>query len=187
MFSNLKSQAKEAFVNPLAKHMRINPNVITLVAIVIMAAASYFAVYISLILAGALVFVSGFFDMIDGSIAKLHKKETRFGAFFDRTADRINDLLILVSIVIVLSPVYIHLLLGLVVISLVFLSSYMSSCIEALTKTKSGEALSWRGIRLLVITIGLLISQPLYTMVILLIISIYTTAERFYTARKVLG
>ncbi len=186
MFSNLKFQVKKAFVNPLAKHLKINPNVITLIAIVIMAAASYSAIYISLILAGILVFVSGFFDMTDGSIAKLHKKETKFGAFFDRTADRISDLLILAALTVILSPVYMHLLLGLVVMALVILSSYMSSCIESLTKTKAGEALSWRGVRLLVITIGLIASQPLYTMVILFIISIYTAVERFYTAYNVL-
>ncbi len=186
MFSNLKSRVKKTFVNPLAKHLKLNPNVITLIAIVIMLAASYSAIYINLILAGILVFVSGFFDMVDGSIAKLHRKETKFGAFFDRTGDRISDLLILVSLTVILSPVYIHLLLGLVVISLVVLSSYMSSCIESLTKTKAGEALSWRGIRLLAITIGLIVSQPLYTMVILLIISVYTAGERLYTAYRVL-
>jgi phosphatidylglycerophosphate synthase len=49
--------------------------------------------------AAILLLVSGFFDAADGAIARLFGKVSQFGGFFDSVTDRINELLVLSSII----------------------------------------------------------------------------------------
>jgi len=53
----------------------------------------------NLILASLLFLVSGFFDALDGVIARLYGRVTVFGGFLDSVLDRYADALILVGIV----------------------------------------------------------------------------------------
>ena len=48
---------------------------------------------------GFLILVAGFFDMLDGALARHKKKVTRFGAFLDSTLDRLSESIILLGIV----------------------------------------------------------------------------------------
>ena len=53
--------------------------------------------YIDPILGLSLMVISGFFDMMDGVMAKAQKKETLFGALLDSSFDRISDLCYLIG------------------------------------------------------------------------------------------
>ena len=52
-----------------------------------------------LLLAAALLLLSGFFDALDGAIARLYGKVTRFGAFCDSLIDKVGEMLVLSAIV----------------------------------------------------------------------------------------
>ena len=41
--------------------------------------------------AGLVIIVSGFFDLVDGQVARATNRVTRFGAFFDSVVDRYSD------------------------------------------------------------------------------------------------
>jgi CDP-diacylglycerol--glycerol-3-phosphate 3-phosphatidyltransferase len=41
--------------------------------------------------AGLVVFAAGFFDLVDGRVARASNQVTRFGAFFDSVLDRYSD------------------------------------------------------------------------------------------------
>ena len=85
----------------------------------------------------------------------------------------------------------VHLWLGLVVLVLVLLGSYASACLEAATKTKVGEKLSMRAVRLLLLVIAFLI-MPVNTNAIEVIfyviglLALVALSQRMWTARKVL-
>jgi len=50
-------------------------------------------------LASILILISGFFDAIDGMLARVNGKVTIFGGFFDSVADRYSDAAIIIGII----------------------------------------------------------------------------------------
>ena len=50
--------------------------------------------------AGAMLIVTGLFDMVDGMVARQTGSETPFGAFFDSVMDRYSDLIVYIGLII---------------------------------------------------------------------------------------
>jgi phosphatidylglycerophosphate synthase len=79
---------------------RINPNLLTLVGF----AFSFFtfiAIALDrLILGGIFLLVSGFFDLVDGAVARQTNTTSDFGGFLDSVLDRYSDLLVMCGILI---------------------------------------------------------------------------------------
>ncbi len=48
--------------------------------------------------AGVLVLTGGFFDILDGRVARLSKLGSKFGAFYDSTLDRISEIAVFLGI-----------------------------------------------------------------------------------------
>jgi phosphatidylglycerophosphate synthase len=70
---------------------RIHPNVLT-VSGTVLSIASSVVIVSGHFLSGAIVLAVGSFcDLLDGELARVSKKETAFGAFFDAVLDRISD------------------------------------------------------------------------------------------------
>jgi CDP-diacylglycerol--glycerol-3-phosphate 3-phosphatidyltransferase len=77
---------------------RLNPNVLTVLGtLVSLGAAAAFAAG-RFVTGGMLILAGGFFDLVDGVVARHHGISTRFGAFLDSTLDRLVDMAILVGI-----------------------------------------------------------------------------------------
>ena len=77
---------------------RINPNVLTFMGLVVNTwAAILFGSATAdtqkrlFIYAGLVIIFSGFFDLVDGQVARATNRVTRFGAFFDSVVDRYSD------------------------------------------------------------------------------------------------
>lgn len=77
---------------------KINPNVLTFMGLVVNAWAAFFFGYATaenqqrmFFLAGLIIIASGFFDLVDGEVARAQNRVTRFGAFFDSVVDRYSD------------------------------------------------------------------------------------------------
>jgi CDP-diacylglycerol---glycerol-3-phosphate 3-phosphatidyltransferase len=77
---------------------RINPNVLTLMGLVVNSYAAFLFGYANgdnqrrmFFYAGLVIIGSGFFDLVDGRVARASNKVTRFGAFFDSVVDRYSD------------------------------------------------------------------------------------------------
>ena len=96
----------DALVRALA---RFSPDVLTITGLVLNGVAcAFFAVaggpgYTSpaLLRVGGLVALAGaVFDMLDGRVARLRGRETRFGAFLDSTMDRYSDMLLYLGLMI---------------------------------------------------------------------------------------
>src|SRR6266403_1686925 len=65
---------------------RINPNVLTFLGLVVNTIAAFMFRYAGLVIIG-----SGFFDLVDGRVARASNRVTRFGGFFDSVIDRYSD------------------------------------------------------------------------------------------------
>ncbi|MCD6477585.1 MAG: CDP-alcohol phosphatidyltransferase family protein [Candidatus Aenigmarchaeota archaeon] len=173
----------ESFLVPVAKRLNVNPNIITLLAIIFMFLCGY-EIFLSNIVLGALfLFISGFLDLLDGTVAKFHKTTSKFGMFFDRVGDRISDFVLIFSTFL---GGYVSAVIAFTTIFFVYMASYESSVIESGTKSKVGEKLSMRAVRLSVMFFGLLFSQVYYAVLIVLLIGIYSFFERFYHAWRYL-
>src|SRR5438309_10640699 len=77
---------------------KINPNVLTFMGLVVNAWAAFFFGYATaqnqqrmFFYAGLIIIGSGFFDLVDGEVARAQNRVTRFGAFFDSVVDRYSD------------------------------------------------------------------------------------------------
>lgn len=76
----------------------LSPHALTLTGTAVsLAAAAAFAAG-STFAAGLLVLAGGFFDLVDGVVARHRGMETRFGAFLDSTLDRFADIAVLVGL-----------------------------------------------------------------------------------------
>ena len=87
----------DAIVRMLAL-TRINPNVLTLMGLVVNTYAAFLFGYATgenqrrmFFYAGLVIIASGFFDLVDGRVARASNQVTRFGGFFDSVVDRYSD------------------------------------------------------------------------------------------------
>src|SRR5712692_11459111 len=77
---------------------RINPNVLTFLGLVVNTIAAFLFGYANgdsqgrmFRYAGLVIIGSGFFDLVDGRVARASNRVTRFGGFFDSVIDRYSD------------------------------------------------------------------------------------------------
>jgi CDP-diacylglycerol--glycerol-3-phosphate 3-phosphatidyltransferase len=88
-------------IEPVADFLvkrRVNPNVITTIGTLctIAAAVSYAFGHISI--GGWILGLTALFDVLDGIVARRTGRETKFGAFYDSSLDRISDGMILAGL-----------------------------------------------------------------------------------------
>jgi len=87
----------DAPLEKVAKHIPVHPNVITIVGFLLTVFASaVLAAHIRL--GGGLVLAAGFFDVLDGVVARVNDKKSAFGAFLDSVLDRYSDAFILLAV-----------------------------------------------------------------------------------------
>src|SRR5207245_140077 len=78
--------------------LRIHPNILTFVGVLINVLAAYALGAGRFLLAGIIMIVANIFDFIDGKVALQLHLQSRFGAFWDSTLDRVSDLALLVGL-----------------------------------------------------------------------------------------
>jgi archaetidylinositol phosphate synthase len=127
-----------------------------------------------------LLLAGGFFDVVDGSVAKITKTTSRKGAFIDSTLDKISETIIFLGIAIgeLANPI-----LCLIAVSSSLLVSYTRSRAETLGIDLSGVGFGERAERILILAVmGLLpFSHSLeYGVIIVIGISIITVIQRIY-------
>ena len=79
--------------------LRIHPNTLTLVGVIINVGAAWALAHDRFVLAGFVMIVANIFDFIDGKVAHRLQLQSRFGAFWDSTLDRFSDLALLVGLI----------------------------------------------------------------------------------------
>ncbi len=141
-----------------------------------------------LIIGGILLLVSGFFDIVDGQVARVTKKTSKRGGFLDSVFDKIAEVAIFLGILIggFAEPYLVFL-----AITLSLLVSYTRSRAESLGINLQGIGIGERAERLLVIAIigiiGGIISEIKfmeYAVIIVIIIAGITFIQRIVVTAK---
>jgi CDP-diacylglycerol---serine O-phosphatidyltransferase len=89
-FSSRPQRNRRIQINKMKKGIFILPSLLTLTSIFFSFYSMIAAIKAEFLLAGALILVAGFFDGIDGKVARLTKTTTRFGLELDSLADVIS-------------------------------------------------------------------------------------------------
>jgi archaetidylinositol phosphate synthase len=133
----------------------------------------------SQIFASILLLISGFFDIVDGSVARVMKKSTTKGAFLDSNFDKISEALIFIGIAIggLSNPI-----LAMIALSTSILVSYLRARAESLDIDLKGVGIGERAERLLILSIcGFIpISGSIqWGVIIIILISGFSFLQRF--------
>ncbi|MHA1988166.1 MAG: CDP-alcohol phosphatidyltransferase family protein, partial [Promethearchaeota archaeon] len=119
----------EKLLLPLARKIkRVPANFITSLGLMFAFLTFFAFLFQSTILIIIFLFVTEFFDQLDGVVARL-QGPTQLGAFLDSTLDRIGDFLIFAGVIL---GKYTSIEIGLIVLVGAFLTSYTRAKIEAL-------------------------------------------------------
>lgn len=164
----------------------LTPNAVTVLGLVgaLLAAGLLAAGYI--VWGGILLVVMAPFDAVDGAMARLSGKVTRFGALLDSTLDRFAEIFLLGGLLVYymgrgdkLAVVLAFLAMG---------GSLMVSYVKARAESLNFEVkigLLSRVERLIVLIICLLINQPMIALWILAILANFTAVQRLLYVLKV--
>jgi len=130
-------------------------------------------------LAGLLVLASGFFDIVDGAVARATGRMTKRGAFLDSTLDRLGEVAIYLGIMVggYSSPEWV-----LVAITFSLLVSYTRARGEALGIKLSGVGIGERSERLLILAVLSLVGLASYGVIVVAVVAILTFLQRTGTA-----
>jgi CDP-diacylglycerol--glycerol-3-phosphate 3-phosphatidyltransferase len=79
---------------------RINPNVLTVVGVSINVLSGLLFGLGHFFWAGVILIVANLFDMLDGQVARLSGRVTRFGGFLDSSLDRLSDMVVFVGLMV---------------------------------------------------------------------------------------
>ena len=93
------SRIINAMVNGLARRS-INPNLLTVTGVSINVLCGVMFGLGHFFWAGIILIVANVFDMLDGSVARLTGRVTRFGAFLDSSLDRLSDMAAFVGLMV---------------------------------------------------------------------------------------
>ena len=77
---------------------RIDPNALTVLGVLISLGAAVAFARGAPRLAAVLMLCGGFFDLVDGVVARHQGRSSRFGAFLDATLDRVSDMALLLGV-----------------------------------------------------------------------------------------
>jgi len=168
------------FVRPL------NPDLLTVIgAIISVIAAAAFAKS-WLICGGILMLAGGFFDLVDGVVARHQGIATRFGAFLDSTLDRLADVVILVGLSIHFARIGEpgNVLLSGSVLTVTVLVSYAAARAKHFVPEGVNVGFFERGERVGLLAAGAILGFVVPALWILLIGSTATLAQRFVRAYR---
>src|SRR4029079_7308400 len=87
-------------VRRIARSRIITPNILTFIGLLINVVCACLYGTGHFVAGGAVLVLANVFDMLDGSVARLQHRVTRFGAFFDSVIDRYSDTIVFVGIMI---------------------------------------------------------------------------------------
>jgi CDP-diacylglycerol--glycerol-3-phosphate 3-phosphatidyltransferase len=85
--------------------LKVSPSVLTFTGLVINVYAAFLFAVGKVRWAGLMVLIAGVFDMIDGTVARISGKVTKFGSFFDSVIDRYSDSVLFFGIIILYARV----------------------------------------------------------------------------------
>ena len=161
--------------------LRIHPNTLTLVGVIVTLGAAWALGSGRFVLAGVIMILAAIFDFIDGKVAYQLKLESRFGAFWDSTLDRFSDLSLLTGLIFLYSKLGRSDYVMIATLTLIFsiMTSYARARAESLIE-KCKVGFMERPERIVLFLIGAFTNRMAAVLWVILVLSILAVANRIY-------
>ena len=163
----------------------ITPNAITWLGFSLTLVATALITTRHLFAAGLVVLIAGFFDMLDGALARSTNRSTRFGAILDSTLDRLAEAVLLLGILFFYAGD--KSVAGILLVGAALFGSLMVSYIKARAEGLSLDCqvgFFTRAERVIVLALGLILNQFAYALIvalaIIVIFSFITAGQRLF-------
>jgi len=159
--------------------LKIHPNILTFVGVLINVAAAFELANAHFIRAGGIMVIANIFDFIDGKVAVELGEVSKFGGFWDSVIDRFSDIALFVGLI------YLYSHLGrtdyVMVTSLAMMFSIMTSYARARAESliaKCKVGFMERPERIVLFMIGAFTNRMAGVLWVILVLSIFTVADR---------
>jgi CDP-diacylglycerol---glycerol-3-phosphate 3-phosphatidyltransferase len=166
--------------------LRIHPNVLTFVGVLINLGAAWALATGRFVTAGGIMIAANIFDFIDGKVAREMGMESAFGGFWDSVMDRFSDLALFLGLVYLYSSVHRTDYVVITVMAMIFtvLTSYARARAESVV-AQCKVGFMERPERIVLFMIGAFTNRMAGVLWVILVLSILTVADRiFYTWRE---
>src|SRR5438094_4977978 len=161
--------------------LRIHPNTLTLIGVLVNVAAAWALAYGRFLLAFVIMLVANIFDFIDGKVAHELQLQSKFGAFWDSTLDRFSDLALLTGLIFLYSRLGRSDYVLVAALTLIFsiMTSYARARAESLVE-KCKVGFMERPERIVLFMIGAATNRMAGVLWGILALSVLTVANRRY-------
>jgi CDP-diacylglycerol---glycerol-3-phosphate 3-phosphatidyltransferase len=161
--------------------LRIHPNTLTLIGVLINVGAAVALGRNHFMLALVIMVVANIFDFIDGKVAHITNTVSRFGAFWDSTLDRFSDIALFLGLIYLYSNLRRTDYVMVASLGLMFsiMTSYARARAESLIE-KCKVGFMERPERIVLFMLGALFNRMAAVMWVILILSIVTVANRIH-------
>jgi len=177
----------EAVAKTLAK-WNVSPNLVTFFGLLMTIGVAVLAGLGEIRWAGVAYLGAAVFDALDGTLARVSGKGSRFGAFLDSTIDRFEESIVLLGLIVYYALIGDQLMPPLILIAAIgsLMVSYTRARSEAVgVACKVG--FMTRVPRVAVMIVGMILDQMLITLVILTVTCLFTTFHRMYHVWRATG
>jgi CDP-diacylglycerol--glycerol-3-phosphate 3-phosphatidyltransferase len=163
----------------------LTPNFLTWFGFILVLGAAALVILGHPFAAGFVVLVAGFFDILDGALARHTGRVTPFGGLLDSTLDRLSDAALLVAILFFFeNTLWLVLLVFLAMVGSLLVSYIRARALNA--GLEPGRGIFTRAERIVVLALGLLLSSLTNALVIALaviaVFSFFTAGQRLLHA-----
>jgi CDP-diacylglycerol---glycerol-3-phosphate 3-phosphatidyltransferase len=169
--------------------LRIHPNILTFVGVLINVAAAWALGLGEFMTAGLIMVVANIFDFIDGKVAHEMNAASAFGGFWDSVIDRFSDISLFIGLIYLYSTLdrTDYVMITALAMMFAIMTSYTRARAESLiSKCKVG--FMERPERIVLFMIGAFTNRMAAVLWVILILSIFTVADRIiYTYRELRG
>jgi CDP-diacylglycerol---glycerol-3-phosphate 3-phosphatidyltransferase len=168
--------------------LRIHPNILTFVGVIINAWAAVHLANGQFVTAGFIMIVANIFDFIDGKVAQQTGLISKFGGFWDSVIDRFSDIALFIGLIYLYSSMgrTDYALIASLAMMFALMTSYTRARAESLiAKCKVG--FMERPERIVLFMIGAFTDRMAAVLWVILILSIVTVANRIHYTYLVLN
>ena len=161
--------------------LRIHPNTLTLIGVLINVAAAWALGYHHFRWALLTLLAANIFDFIDGKVAHELQLQSEFGAFWDSTLDRFSDLALLTGLIFLYSKLgrSDYVLVAALTGNFSIMTSYARARAESLVQ-KCKVGFMERPERIVLFMIGAITNRMAGVLWVVLVLSILAVANRIY-------
>lgn len=173
-------------LSPIVRTIPLDPHIFTAVGFLITVIAALVIPH-NLRIGGILILIGGVFDILDGVVARVNKKETKFGEFLDSVVDRYSDAFLFLALTwyFVERGNYIGVFLSLGTLVGAFVVSYARARAEGLGQVCSVGIME-RPERIILLAFAAITGWLTPVLCIMFFLTHFTVAQRIYHVWKVM-